>query len=720
MRWAILGTLALVLAAPAWGQTDTPPNTVAAQFQAAFPGVILYHEDGVLASVFGVPFGYGPTAEQSAADFVERYSEMFGVPAEDLVGNWLESIHGTQLMPEDGGGYRFTLLAFAQMRDGLPVFRADLRLTALNQPGYPLTWAGPTLYPLGDFRVAPGAVENANLAAAHAAAQAAVPGVVFFEPAEPVIWAGMERQPDSRGPRVALVFEGHNEGTGADQPVRHLFVADAATGAIVYSEDRIYEMDIVGTTHGIASPSIPNKAAECLTSLERPLPYLTVSVTGGNSTFSDLNGDFTIPHGGVDPVNVSASLATGGRWFYVYQGASFLPVVTPPGPVHFLFDPNDTEFERAQVNAYLEANRVRDWVLVQAPNYPSIYNQTSPFRINVNINNSCNAFYNGSSINFYKRAGSCNNTGFSAVVHHEYGHHVVAKGGSGQGAYGEGMSDCCSALLADDPVLAYGFYQNQCNTGIRNAQNNCNYVTTGCSTCGSAIHTCGQLLSGCVWNTRTALRVTNPTTYLAIISRLTVNSVPMHGNVTTITPVIAQHFLTLDDTDGNIYNGTPHLPEICQGFGSHNMPCPVIQGALTVTPATDLASTGNAGGPFTPGSIDYTVRNTGGQNMSYEVTKTQPWVSLTNAAGTLSSGQTATVTVSINANANTLGAGVYNDTVSFTNTTNHTGDTTRSVQLTVLGGLRGDLNCDGAVNFDDINPFVLALSDPAGYAVAYP
>ncbi|MEW6249246.1 MAG: FG-GAP-like repeat-containing protein [Planctomycetota bacterium] len=36
-------------------------------------------------------------------------------------------------------------------------------------------------------------------------------------------------------------------------------------------------------------------------------------------------------------------------------------------------------------------------------------------------------------------------------------------------------------------------------------------------------------------------------------------------------------------------------------------------------------------------------------------------------------------------------------------------------------GLRpGDLNCDGAVNFDDINPFVLALSDPAGYAAAYP
>jgi hypothetical protein len=32
----------------------------------------------------------------------------------------------------------------------------------------------------------------------------------------------------------------------------------------------------------------------------------------------------------------------------------------------------------------------------------------------------------------------------------------------------------------------------------------------------------------------------------------------------------------------------------------------------------------------------------------------------------------------------------------------------------------GDLNCDGRVNFDDINPFVLALSDPVGYHTAFP
>lgn len=40
--------------------------------------------------------------------------------------------------------------------------------------------------------------------------------------------------------------------------------------------------------------------------------------------------------------------------------------------------------------------------------------------------------------------------------------------------------------------------------------------------------------------------------------------------------------------------------------------------------------------------------------------------------------------------------------------------------LNPAGVLRGDLNCDGKVDFGDINPFVLLLSDPAGYAIAFP
>jgi hypothetical protein len=32
----------------------------------------------------------------------------------------------------------------------------------------------------------------------------------------------------------------------------------------------------------------------------------------------------------------------------------------------------------------------------------------------------------------------------------------------------------------------------------------------------------------------------------------------------------------------------------------------------------------------------------------------------------------------------------------------------------------GDLNCDGTVNFGDINPFVLALTDPVAWQTAFP
>jgi hypothetical protein len=39
---------------------------------------------------------------------------------------------------------------------------------------------------------------------------------------------------------------------------------------------------------------------------------------------------------------------------------------------------------------------------------------------------------------------------------------------------------------------------------------------------------------------------------------------------------------------------------------------------------------------------------------------------------------------------------------------------------TLTSSLAGDLNCDGVVNFGDINPFVLRLSNPGAYAATYP
>jgi len=109
----------------------------------------------------------------------------------------------------------------------------------------------------------------------------------------------------------------------------------------------------------------------------------------------------------------------------------------------------------------------------------------------------------------------------------------------------------------------------------------------------------------------------------------------------------------------------------------------VVPGILSVTPSDGLASSGNQGGPFSPSSKNYTLQNTGGASLSWTASKTQTWTTLSSTSGTLAANATTTVTVSINSNANSLTPASYGDTVSFINTTNGNGNTTRPVSLTV-------------------------------------
>ena len=109
-------------------------------------------------------------------------------------------------------------------------------------------------------------------------------------------------------------------------------------------------------------------------------------------------------------------------------------------------------------------------------------------------------------------------------------------------------------------------------------------------------------------------------------------------------------------------------------------------GSLSVTPEDGLMSTGFMGGPFSPSSLAYTLQNTGGTAIAWTAAKAQAWTTLSALSGSLNPGESATVTVSINAGANSLAEGTYNDTVSFTNTTNGSGTTTRPVTLTVSAG----------------------------------
>lgn len=108
---------------------------------------------------------------------------------------------------------------------------------------------------------------------------------------------------------------------------------------------------------------------------------------------------------------------------------------------------------------------------------------------------------------------------------------------------------------------------------------------------------------------------------------------------------------------------------------------PLPSGGLLVSPNEDFISIGLQGGPFCPQNKEYTLKNTTSEWLNWRFSRTGDWISPVEAAGSLSAGAEYTFEVSIPLSS--LPVGDYNGTLSFINETNHVGDTTLPVHLTV-------------------------------------
>ena len=124
---------------------------------------------------------------------------------------------------------------------------------------------------------------------------------------------------------------------------------------------------------------------------------------------------------------------------------------------------------------------------------------------------------------------------------------------------------------------------------------------------------------------------------------------------------------------------------------------------LAVSPADGLAAAGLRGGPFTPAGKVFTLSNPGIGTVAWTAAKTAAWVDLSATSGTLAAGASTTVTASLNAAANALASGGFTDTLTFTNTTNGVGSTTRPLALTVTAV--GDLAVTPATALTASGPF---------------
>jgi hypothetical protein len=534
------------------------------------PQLKIYSEQGRIARLYGAPFSGGTNAENSAEAFRINHAAALGVAPQNLIAESLtpdrRQTQPVMYNPVTGRS-KFTLVYYTQYFDGIPVFRSDLRLLVRNGADYPVVEAASALHDLGEYTIDPAlsAIDKSRITSSFHDPD--FPDMARISESRKVIWAGMDEE--SAQPRLAVEITADN---GDPVSERWLYVVDIASGDILYKENRLIEEDISGNVAGKATQG--SGAEQCEDEVIVGLPYALVSVTGGNSAYADTSGNFIVPNAGTDQVVVQSWIR--GQWFRVYNyigtDAELLQNVTPPGPAFFVHNADNTdETMRAQVNAYVRANLIRDFVLSYNPSYPEL--QINEFPIYVNRTDGyCpgNAWYDPGdvSLNFCLSGGGYPNTAWSSVLYHEYGHHLVEAAGSGQDAYGEGTGDVMSTLMTDESGTGFGFY-GDCSTPLRDADNTMQYP------CSGEIHECGQLMSGCVWSLRNELLAKYPSTYRDTLANLAINAILLHtgGN---ITPAIAIDYLTLDDDDANIDNGTPNYDAICAAFGAHNMDCPEV------------------------------------------------------------------------------------------------------------------------------------------------
>ena len=242
----------------------------------------------------------------------------------------------------------------------------------------------------------------------------------------------------------------------------------------------------------------------------------------------------------------------------------------------------------------------------------------SQLTVNVNINALCNAFWDGTSLNFFKSGGGCGNTGeIAAVSLHEYGHGLDQNDGSGSEAgTGEAYADVTAAIQLHESCIGPGFFMAGNCGGYGDACSSCsgvrdidfaqhasnipatvaNFTQTHCGggggPCGREVHCESYVASEAIWDfanrdlpnpgSGTAWTTLDRLWYLSRGSATSAFSCTPGPTFTSDGCSLGSWWETMravDDDDGNLANGTPHAGALFAAFDRHGIACSTDLGA---------------------------------------------------------------------------------------------------------------------------------------------
>jgi hypothetical protein len=361
----------------------------------------------------------------------------------------------------------------------------------------------------------------------------------------------------------------------------------AARGELrVVAQENAIHHDVGGNVQGMTTPgTLPDTAANPESA--EAMKYMRVVGSGVGTVYTDVNGDFNFA-GATGPISVTFDFYGPYNNVDNELGAEYTYTTSLSGTGNsILLNSSPSEYNTSQANAFAWINSMRDWTRGIDP---SDAHMDSRSRSYVNINSNCNAYYDGWSTNYYTSGGGCANTAYSTIIAHEQGHWQNDRYNTGNGSdgMGEGNADVWAMYQVDNPVVGKNFCGTGCN--IRTGLNNRQYCGDGNGGCYGQVHNDGEVWMGAAWKVRRNLKTTHGISAGGAIADALFLGWMNGYNQSTIHSIIETQWLTLDDDNGNINDGTPNFDDIDDAFVQQGFP------GVTIVNAPASATVRNGSG----------------------------------------------------------------------------------------------------------------------------
>jgi Zn-dependent metalloprotease len=505
----------------------------------------------------------GASVEERALHFIQNELNVFGMQSVDLELNQIND-----------GKYHY--IHFTQQYEGLEILwsRTTLRMTTDE---YKIVMFGLDVYPDVALDMNPVLTGDAAANFASSGIDLEITGTEVLPELKILPIKTMEASSTETvhaGYSYKLVYEvrvktNNPEGIPGD----YYTLVDAHTGNVYYRQNQVHACGayLLEASADVQAEITDNPLVATET---RGLGYIRVSIDG-TFYYADENGILNLDFI-TEPT--AATIDLRGLYSRVSQGTGdtnieSISIMLMPGDNLIAFD-DESGSTASEVSAYYHQNIVHDHMKFYFPDFTGL-DIAQLIRVE-RTDGSCNAFYDGSSTNFYQAGGGCPATAlFSDVVYHEYGHGINYDlyadlgdfSGMGNGAMQEGYADLWGFTITEDPILGQGFTGGSTSYVRRYDLEPKVYPTD----LVGEVHADGEIIAGAWWDL--AENLGDDITAMTELWVETWPAVPdgAAGDEGNIYRDVLLETLLADDDNADLGDGTPNDLAIIEAFAEHGI-----------------------------------------------------------------------------------------------------------------------------------------------------